>query len=67
MKAFECFGEKLSALIIGIILLILGFIFLITGFTVLPVIGFFIAVPVLIASIPFLRSAVKRACEYYGY
>jgi hypothetical protein len=33
----------------------------------LPVIGFFIAIPAFVASIPFLRSAVTRACEYYGY
>ena len=67
MKAFECFGEKLSAFIIGIVLLVIGILFLITGFTVLPIIGFVIAVPAIIASIPFLKSAVKRACEYYGY
>lgn len=67
MKAFECFGEKLSAFIIGIILLIAGILFTILGFTVLPVIGFIIAVPAFIASIPFLKSAVQRACEYYGY
>lgn len=67
MKAFECFGEKLSALIIGIILLITGILFTVLGFTILPVIGFIVAVPVLIGSIPFLRSAFKRACEYYGY
>jgi hypothetical protein len=37
------------------------------GFTILPVIGFVLAVPALIACIPFLKSAFKRACEYYGY
>jgi hypothetical protein len=66
MKALNCFGEKLSAFIIGTLLLVLGISFVVLGFTLMPVIGFIIAVPAFIASVPFLKDAVAEACRYYG-
>jgi hypothetical protein len=66
MKALNCFGEKLSAFIIGMVLLCLGIFFIVIGLTVLPVIGLLVAVPLLIASVPFLKSAFVAACRYYG-
>jgi hypothetical protein len=66
MNALNCFGEKLSAFVIGMVLLSLGIVFIIIGLTVLPVIGLVVAVPLLIASAPFLKSAFVSACRYYG-
>jgi hypothetical protein len=66
MNALNCFGEKLSAFIIGMVLLSLGIMFIIIGLTVLPVIGLLVAVPLLIASVPSLKSAFVAACRYYG-
>ena len=66
MKALNCFGEKLSAFVIGMVLLGLGIVFIIIGLTVLPIIGLVVAVPLLIASVPFLKSAFVEACRYYG-
>jgi len=66
MKLLNCFGEKLSAFIIGAILLVVGILFVVMGFTILPVIGFVIAVPAFIAAVPFLKDAFTEACRYYG-
>ena len=66
MNALTCFGEKLSAFVIGMVLLGLGIVFIIIGLTVLPIIGLVVAVPLLIASVPFLKSAFVEACRYYG-
>ena len=65
MNALNCFGEKISAFVIGMILLGLGLFFVVIGLTVLPVIGLVVAVPFLIASVPFLRNAFVAACRYY--
>jgi hypothetical protein len=67
MGALDCFGDKVSAFFIGLLLLIIGVIFVIISFTVLPVFGLIIAIPALIASVPFLRTAFRAACEYYGW
>ena len=66
MRVLNCFGEKLSAFVIGMILLCVGILFVIIGLTVLPVIGLVVAVPILIASVPFLKDAFVAACRYYG-
>jgi hypothetical protein len=66
MNALSCFGEKISAFIIGMVLLGLGIVFIIIGLTVLPVIGLLVAIPLVFASVPFLKSAFVAACRYYG-
>jgi len=67
MNTLTCFGEKLSAFVIGMVLLSLGIAFIGIGLTVLPVIGLLVAAPLLIASVPFLKSAFVEACRCYGY
>ena len=54
--------ERVSNVTVGFILMILGLLFAISGITVLPVIGFFIAVPVLILAGIFLVSPRSKAC-----
>jgi uncharacterized membrane protein YbaN (DUF454 family) len=65
MGALACFGEKTTSAIVGVILVIVGIVFVGLGLTVLPIIGFIIALPAFAASYPLLRSAFKEACEYY--
>jgi len=65
MNALTCFGEKTTSFIVGILLIVIGIVFVVAGLTVLPVIGFIIAVPAFAGSYPLLRSAIKEACEYY--
>ena len=62
MNKNECRLERVSNVTVGFILMILGFLFAISGITVLPVIGFFIAVPVLILAGIFLVSPRSKAC-----
>ena len=66
MGALACFGEKTTSSIVGFILFGVGIVFFFLGMTVLPIIGFIIALPAFAASYPLLRSAFKEACEYYG-
>ncbi len=54
--------ERVSNVTVGLILMILGLLFALSGITVLPVIGFFIAVPVLILAGIFLVSPRSKAC-----
>ena len=67
MGALDCFGDKVSAFFIGALLLIIGVGFFIVSFTVLPIFGLIVAIPALIASVPFLRTAFRAACDYYGW
>ena len=62
MNKSECRLERVSNVTVGFILMILGLLFAISGITVLPVIGFFIAVPVLIIAGIFLVSPRSKAC-----
>lgn len=65
MGALSCFGEKTTSSIVGFLLLGVGIIFCGLGVTILPILGFIVAVPAFAASYPLLRSAFKEACEYY--
>ena len=62
MNKNECRLERVSNVTVGLILMILGLLFALSGITVLPVIGFFIAVPVLILAGIFLVSPRSKAC-----
>ena len=62
MNKNECRLERVSNVTVGLILMILGLLFALSGITVLPVIGFFIAVPVLILAGKFLVSPRSKAC-----
>jgi hypothetical protein len=63
MNKNECRLERVSNVTIGFILMIVGLFFAGTGVTVLPVIGFLIAVPVLVLAGIFLASPRSKACS----
>ena len=62
MNRTDCKLERVSNVTVGLILLGFGLLFTLSGITVLPVIGFFIAVPVLILAGIFLVSPRSKAC-----
>ena len=66
MGKLDCFGDKVGAFFVGMILLVIGIIFVIVSFTVLPVLGLIVAIPALIIAAMYLKTAYKAACEYRG-
>jgi hypothetical protein len=63
MNKNECRMERVSNVTVGFVLLFVGLLFAITGITVLPVIGFLIAAPVLVLAGIFLVSPRSKACS----
>lgn len=63
MKANECLPEKLSKLMIGSLLLIGALALVIIGVTLLPLVGFLLAVPVAALGIYFIRVHLNEKCE----
>lgn len=66
MGKLDCFGDKVGAFFVGMILLVIGIIFVIVSFTILPVLGLIVAIPALIIAAMYLKTAYKAACEYRG-
>ncbi len=58
----NCRYEIVSNLSVGVFLLVLGLAFLVLALTVIPVIGFVVAVPVLIVAGIFLRAHRSQEC-----
>ncbi len=63
MKIKDCLPEKGAKLFLAAILMIgaIGFVFL--GFTVLPIIGFVVAIPFAAGAIYFIRLHLNDQCE----
>jgi sugar phosphate permease len=58
-----CMLERFSNFSIGIILLLLSVAFAIISFVLMPVIGLFIAIPVMALGIAFLGAGRSQACR----
>jgi hypothetical protein len=63
MNKNECRLERVSNFTVGLILLIAGLLIALSGVTVLPIVGLFIAAPVLIIAGIFLASPRSNACS----
>ena len=63
MKANECLPEKLSKLMIGSLLMIGALALVVIGLTLLPVVGFVLAVPVAGLGFYFIRVHLNEKCE----
>ena len=63
MKLNECLPERMSKLMIGSLLLIGALALVVIGFTILPVVGFILAIPVAGLGIYFLRVHLNEKCE----
>ena len=62
MNKKDCQLERVSNVTIGFILIGVGFLFSLLGITVLPVLGFLLALPLLIIGGIFLISPRSKAC-----
>lgn len=58
-----CIVERLSKAGIGLFFLFITAGFLLSGVTVLPLFGFLLAVPALLASIYFFSAHLNKSCE----
>ena len=64
MKNLYCYLEKIGELGIGAVLLLIAILFFIFGFTAMvPVVGIFIAVPIIALSISFFRALLSKKCS----
>ena len=63
MKLSKCVPEKISKAFVGGFLIVAALAFFIAGFTILPLVGFVLAVPLVLLSIYFLRIHVNDQCE----
>ena len=63
MERADCVTEKYSARSIGLILLAIGLAVAAIGFLIVPVIGLFFAVPLLILSAMLIAAPQSKACK----
>ena len=63
MKLSDCVPEKMSKAFVGGFLLVAALASLIAGFTILPLVGFILAVPLVLLGIYFLKIHVNDQCE----
>jgi uncharacterized membrane protein YuzA (DUF378 family) len=63
MQTKTCLPERFSKLMLAVILLIGGLGFGIIGFTVLPLIGFLFAIPMLVLAGYFYRVHLNEHCR----
>lgn len=66
MKDLKCFYEKSQHVVVGIVFALIAFVFLILGVTVLPVLGLFIALPIMGLAIYFFSHPAKGECGAGG-
>jgi hypothetical protein len=62
MSRMDCFLERFSNWGVGAIFLLVGLGFFVIGLTILPVIGFFIAIPVAALGLAFLFAERSKEC-----
>mgnify|MGYP000430478672 CR=1 FL=1 len=62
MKDMKCFYARSQKVIIGIVFAALAFIFLALGVTVLPVLGLFLALPILGLAVYFFSHPLEGEC-----
>ena len=58
-----CIVERISKAGIGLFFLFIAAGFLLSGITVLPLFGFLLALPALLASIYFFSAHLNKSCE----
>lgn len=58
-----CLFERVSKIGFGFFFLLAAFGFMLSGITVLPIVGFIFAVPLLMLSFYFFRAHLKKDCQ----
>lgn len=62
MNRISCYFERFSDFAVGLFLLFVGLALTVISFTIIPVIGLFIAIPVLVLAIAFLGAKRSKEC-----
>ena len=58
-----CLVERFSKIGLAIVFLMISFAFILSGITVLPFVGFVIALPFVLFSIYFFRAHLNKECQ----
>ncbi len=63
MMFTKCLPQKISIVLIAVFMLVGAAAFALLAFSVLPIIGFLVAVPMFILAIYFIRLRLNSQCE----
>lgn len=63
MKKIDCLSEKLSARTLGVLLLPIAVAIAFIGMLILPVVGFFFCLPLLVGSVALIFAPESKACR----
>ena len=59
----KCLPQRISIILISIFMLLGAAAFTLLAFSVLPIIGFLVAVPLFILAVYFIRLRLNKQCE----
>ena len=62
MNRISCYFEKISDFAVGLFLLFTGLALTLVSVTIIPIIGLFIAIPVLVLAVAFLGAKKSKEC-----
>ena len=62
MNRISCYFERVSDFAVGLFLLFSGLALTVVSFTIIPILGLFIAIPVLVLAIAFLGAKRSKEC-----
>lgn len=62
MNRISCYFERISDFAVGLFLLFAGLALTVISFTIIPIIGLFIAIPVLVLAVAFLGAKRSKEC-----
>jgi len=62
MNRISCYFERVSDFAVGLFLLFTGLALTVVSFTIIPILGLFIAIPLLVLAIAFLGAKRSREC-----
>ena len=62
LDKISCRFEKVSNFGVGFAFMLIGFVFIIFGITLIPVIGFFLAIPAFIVAFLFFKAHRSEEC-----
>ena len=62
MNRISCYFERISDFAVGLFLLFIGLVLTLISFTIIPIIGLFVAIPVLVLAVAFLGAKRSKEC-----
>ncbi len=62
MNRISCYFERISDFAVGLFLLFIGLVLTVISFTIIPIIGLFIAIPVLVLAVAFIGAKRSKEC-----